>query len=444
MKCAVRRAGKSLWVLLHQATQTALARRPCRVIAARNATRWIVYRELVSTSFAGVCMRRPSRRLGAPLWRAAPLLAGLVSTGCSLLTIKSPETPLTAREQEVRLLTRDYAAHFATTITHLVDDASHGYTDSAMQAQALRLKLGAVTEITRASTGLSPIASMLDTWAFSEQFRDFLVTGAGADLLGSVQPNARLSATRLAAEADALARNVTGADYSRYHAFVLGYAQRYPLESADCARPSVLSAWMIEERDTKPLRAVGTVAQALGDVADRMRIYSERVPAMGLWQAELALDRAGFDSGSNRTALRNIDAQLARISKLADTSPELAHEAIAELRSSLRASSDRLDASWMQMLRTLRVEREALAANIAAERKDATAAFDIERARISADAAQITARAVDTSWRELRKLVRETLLLTILLTLVVLALPFAAGYLVGRRRGTPPRPDVRV
>ena len=75
----------------------------------------------------------------------------------------------------------------------------------------------------------------------------------------------------------------------------------------------------------------------------------------------------------------------------------------AELRTSLRASSDRLDESWKQMLRTLRVEREALAANIAAEREGVVAAFDTERARISADAAQITARAVDTSWQELRK-----------------------------------------
>jgi len=91
-------------------------------------------------------------------------------------------------------------------------------------------------------------------------------------------------------------------------------------------------------------------------------------PSPGCVSAELALDRAGFDDASYRTALRDIDAQLVRISKLADTSPELAHEAIAELRTSLRASSDRLDESWKQMLRTLRVEREALAANIAAER----------------------------------------------------------------------------
>jgi hypothetical protein len=88
----------------------------------------------------------------------------------------------------------------------------------------------------------------------------------------------------------------------------------------------------------------------------------------------------------------------------------------------------------MQMLRTLRTEREALAANIAAEREGLTQAFDVERARISADAAKMAAEAVDTSWRELRKLVREALLLTMLLAVVVLGLPFTAGYWVGRRR----------
>jgi hypothetical protein len=364
------------------------------------------------------------------------LLAGSVLAGCSLLTIKSPEKPLTPREQEARLLTRDYAAHFAGTITHLLDEAPHGNRDPAIQLQALRLKLGAVTEITRASTGLSPIVSLLDTWAFAVQLRDFLVAGAGAHLLGSAQPEVRLGVTKLADEADALARKAAGSDYPRYQAFVADYAQRYPLQSADLVRASVLSTWMGEERDTNPLHSAGTVAQALGDVSDRMRIYGERIPAIGLWQAELALDRAGFDDAAYRATLRNINTQLARISTLADTSPALAHEAIGELRGSLRDSSDRLDASWVQMLRTLRVEREALAANIAAERGAATAAFDVQRARMTADAARITASAVDTSWRELRKLVREALLLVIVLLVLVLGLPFAAGYLVGRRRGT--------
>src|ERR1700686_4643394 len=223
--------------------------RPCHGPAAINA------------------MHPRKQHLGATLARISPLLAGFVLTGCSLLTIKSPEIPLTTREQEARLLSRDYAAHFATTIAHLIDDAPRGDAGTAIRSQALRLKLGAVTEITRASTGLSPTASLLDTWAFSLQFRDFLTTGAGAHLLGSAQPDVSRGATLLAAEADALARRVWDDDYPRYHAFVLGYAERNPLESADLVRPSVLSAWIIQEHDKSPLRAVGTVAQALGDVS---------------------------------------------------------------------------------------------------------------------------------------------------------------------------------
>jgi hypothetical protein len=350
-------------------------------------------------------------------------------SGCSLLSIKTPETPLTPSEQQARLLTRDYAAHFSGTMTHLIDDAIARDADSSMRSQAVRLKIGIVSESTRAATGLSPMGSLLDTWAFAIQLRDYLASGAGADLLGASQAEIRQGAAQLAGEANELAKKATGADYDRYQTFVARYAFRYPLADADCERPSVLSTWVAEENGKAPLRAEGTVAQALGDFSDRMRIYSEQVPAMGLWQAERTLDRASY-----RAAFRSIDAQLAKISTLAETSPALVHEAIADLRSSLNTSSDRLDNAWLEMLRTLHAEREALAANISSEREGLTAAVDVERARISADAAQIAARAVDTSWSELRKLVREMLLLLILLTALMLGLPFTAGYLLGRRR----------
>ena len=379
-------------------------------------------------------------RLFRCLCDAAPrmvvLIVGMALTGCSLLSIKSPEIPLTPREQQARMLTRDYAANFASTLTHLLDESQDQDLDPAAKEQVLEFKLGAVTEITRASTGLSPIGSLLDSWAFSIQLRDFLSVGQGASLLRGLQPKAREETARLAQDAEQLAKRVTGDDYPRYRALVMSYVERNPLQKADLARPSVLASWADMEHDKQALREAGTVAQALGDVADRVRIYSERLPSMSLWQAELALDRAGFDDRSYRDTLRNIDAQLERISKLADTSPQLAHEAIGELRDSLRASSDRLDVSWMKMIRTMSAEREALAANIATERQGITAAFDAQRALISADAAQLTERVVDTSWREIHRLVREAMLLAILLAMVVLGLPFAAGYLVGRRRAT--------
>ena len=379
-------------------------------------------------------MRLPIRGLGKAMRRIAPLMVGFTLSGCSLLTIKSPEIPLTPREQEARLLTRDYAANFANRLTHLMDEARDKESDPAIKVQILRVELGAVTEVTRASTGLSPIGSLLDTWALSIQLRNFLTDGKGADLMGESQVEVRLASSRLAEEAEELARKIAGDDFGRYRTLVMNYVERYPLTSPDLERPSVLSAWINDAHEKQPLREVGTVAQALGDVADRVRIYSERLPSMGLWKTELALDRAGFDDASYRNTLHNIDAQLERISKLAETSPQLAHEAIEELRNSLRDSSDRLDVSWMKLIRTLSAEREALATNIATERQGVTAAFDSQRALISADVAQMTARIVDTSWREIHRLVREALLLAILFAMVLLGLPFVAGYLVGRRR----------
>jgi hypothetical protein len=353
---------------------------------------------------------------------------------CSLLSIKSPETPLTPREQEARLLTRDYAEHFNDVMIRVIDDAAASQTDPAVRALALQLKLGVVSQSTRAATGLSPIGSLIDTWAFALQLRDYLDSGSGAALLGSAQSDVRSHADGLADEADALAKKVAADDYPRYQAFVKSYAFRFPLEGPDCQRTSVLSVWSAEQDDKAPLRVAGTVAQALGDVSDRMRIYGQEIPAVSLWEAEKALDRSGIDAASYRATFRSIDTQLAKISTLAETSPALAHEAIAELRRSLGESSDRLDNAWTQMLQTLRVERAALAANIASERESLTAAADVERARISADAAKIAERAVDKSWSEIRALVREALILLIVLAVLVLGLPFAAGYFLGRHR----------
>lgn len=373
------------------------------------------------------------RAAGFTSWLLGSMLAvcGLL-TGCSLLSIKTPEVPLSPREQEARSLTREYAAHFADVVVRTVDDASDK-NDPGGNARAVRLKLAAVGEVTRASTGLSPIGSLLDTWAFALQFRDFLNAGAGVEFSGGRQPEVRRAMAQLADESDELGRKVLAQDFARYHQFVADYAARNPLGRVDFVRPSILSEWVADQHDRAPLRVTGTVAQALGDVSDRLRIYGERLPDLTLWQAQAALDRAGFDDANYRDALHHLDAQLERISTLAETSPELAHQAIAQLRAGLHESTERLDQSWLRTLRTVTAERAALAGNIASERERLIAVFDMQRIQLSADADRIVARSIDTSWQQVRKLVREALLLVIVLLLLLLGLPFGAGYLVGRR-----------
>lgn len=368
-------------------------------------------------------------------WFTGPVLGLTVMllSGCSLLSIKTPEIPLSPREQEARILTREYAAHFIDTVVPVIDEQSGSPDASDSKAQRLRLKLAVVTDMTRASTGLSPIGSLLDTWALALQFRDLLMSGPDGERLVLPDSDSGRKVAALAAAADELGRSVLAQDFPRYHEFVLDYVRHNPLAGAEFTRPSILSAWTAAQHDRSELRSAGTVAQALNDVSDRVRIYGERLPTMTLWEAEAELDRAGFDNESYRTALRSMDSRLERISTLAETGPRLAHEAIADLRESLRASSERLDHSWMKTIAAVSSERAALAENIATERASLVDAVDLERARLSSDADRIVARSVETSWQQLRQLIRESLMLIIVLAVVMLGMPFAAGYLLGRR-----------
>jgi len=79
-------------------------------------------------------------------------------------------------------------------------------------------------------------------------------------------------------------------------------------------------------------------------------------------------------------------------------------------------------------------EREALFENIHTEREALLTAVDAQRKALTADAGRMTDQLVRTSGQEVRRFTRQALLLVIVLTLVLLGLPFAAGYLVGRAR----------
>jgi hypothetical protein len=86
------------------------------------------------------------------------------------------------------------------------------------------------------------------------------------------------------------------------------------------------------------------------------------------------------------------------------------------------------------MMDTMRSERVALSATVGTERQAAVEALDQERAAIDADAARIASQVISDAGKQARLLVREAVLLAIALAIVVLGLPFAAGYLLGRAR----------
>jgi hypothetical protein len=143
---------------------------------------------------------------------------------------------------------------------------------------------------------------------------------------------------------------------------------------------------------------------------------------------------SGYTPSDVRAALARLDDRLERLTAVAEGSPELLRDAEAELRTSLQELIDRMDSSVRTTAAAVHSEREALFADIQKEREALLTALDVQRKALTADAGRIGEELVRTSGTEVRHLTREVVLLVILISLVLLGLPFVAGYLVGRAR----------
>jgi hypothetical protein len=367
----------------------------------------------------------------------AALFALAVLAGCSLVSFKSPERPLSDRDMNARLLTRELTAQLLESSARSTDNILARETDPAVLEHTLRWELGVIETSRQAELQLAPLMGLVDTWTLALQLQAFMREGApGGKLFGTHQAALREITDNYADGAVSLARSLlTPKEFTDYQSFVTGYVQAHPLADLRFTRPSVLTEWTREKgAQTNLLDAVGTIPQALADTSQRLEIYGDTVPQQAVRRTQLMMRESGYEPSDLRAALARLDERLERLTSVAESSPELVHEAQAELRASLREVFDRLDASARATAAALHTEREALFENIHTEREALLAAVDAQRKSLTADAGRITDQLVRTSGQEVRRFTRQALLLVIVLTLVLLGLPFAAGYLVGRAR----------
>ena len=380
-------------------------------------------------------MTRSSIR--ARLLAAAAVLACVA--GCSLISLKSPERPLSARDLNARILTRDFSYHFIAVVEQCADDIAANDSDPEVLANALRWKIGAAAESQRAATRLAPMMALLDTWALASQMQQFLSQGRpGGALFGSRQEVALTAASELDEGAQDLARRlIAPGEFGQYQQFVASYTREHPLRNLGFVRASVVELWSQRTgagAGTRLVDSIGTIPEAMEDVSERIKITSDALALQTIWRTELVLRESGYSQSDIRAALRQLDERLARVSAAAESAPQLVHEAVADVRRSVIDLLRQVDSSAASILETLRTERAALSADVRTEREAVVLAAGAERQAIARDAARIADQVVKSSGEQARALAREVLLLLIVLAIVVLGLPFAAGYLVGRAR----------
>jgi hypothetical protein len=372
-------------------------------------------------------------RLASRMVCAAALAAMMTSVpGCSLVSLKSPEKPLSTRDLNARILTHEFSARFTAAVEQTADEMSAGTEDPVVRLNALRWKIAATGASQRAATQIAPMMGLLDTWALAVQMNEYLADGAGQSLLGTQQPRAVALAAKLAAEAKDLARRLTASEeFENDQRFIDEYARAHPIESLSFARASIVDVWTHDTgANVKLVDSLGTIPEAMAEARDLVRIYGDTAPSQVLWRAQLAALESGISGKDAQAALRRLNERMERLSALADAAPELVNGIVRDARK-------RVDASWAEMMGTVHTEGTALSAGIRAERQATVDAVDMERAAVAADAARLASQVIRDAGEEARRLVREMMLLAIALAVVVLGLPFVAGYFVGRARRSP-------
>ena len=374
-----------------------------------------------------------SARMARTLACAVALAAMMTSiSSCSLVSVKTPEKPLSTRDLNARILTHEFSARFIVAVEQTADEMSAATGEPAVHLNVLRWKIAASSASQRAATQMAPMMGLLDMWALAVQMYEYLANGAGRALFGTEQPHAVALAAELAAEAQDMARRLIAAEeFENDRRFIDGYVRAHPIESLSFARASIVDIWTQDRgAKVKLVDSLGTVPEAMAEARELVRMYGDTAPSQVLWRAQLAALESGISGKDVQAALRRLDERMERLSVMADAAPELVNGIVRDARK-------RVDTSWVEMMDVLHTEGTTLSTTLRTERQAAADAIDVERAAVAADAARIASQVIRDAGEEARRLVREALLLAIALAVVVLGLPFVAGYVVGRTRRGP-------
>jgi len=344
----------------------------------------------------------------------------MLVSGCSLISFEQVDEPLTPAEVNARIANHAYLTRFARDVAAAADSIINSNEDPAVQLDAIRWKLHTISEARRASFHESPYAAMIDTWAFTLQMRSFFHEGNGRDIFGPGTSLAAAVSDSLELQVSDLVRLFSGEDrYEQLRIFVEQYAAAHPLEDLTFSRtPSDADLRVyLGIPDSAAVRTIGSLPQVVDNYGSQIGILGEQIPNEVLWGTQLFV----AENADDLAKLDSLAAYADRIASLVDRSPELLREAVEELKTGLDPILGELDR-----------QRQAAMQELRRERIEITESIHRERELFMKDLHATTTQVVNDSWGHLRSTVDTLLFWFALILAILLGVPFALGYIVGR------------
>ncbi|HHG3357451.1 chemotaxis protein [Vibrio parahaemolyticus] len=364
----------------------------------------------------------------------------LVTTlsGCSLLEVKidSQTVPLTKKELNMRILTREYALQFFAQVEQAADVLQEQYdpNDKVNQSYVLLWKINAEEGLQAAAYQVSPMAALIDTWVFTHQMNQFYATGAGRDIFATDE--AKQVSAHLANEVDQLAQSLLKKEvYDKTKLFVADFVRQYPFADLSMIRTPAYRAWLeanqISEEDA--VTTLGTMPEALGDVSDRLSLVSEQTPKIMTWKAQLLALNSSASIEKVNAALNSLQVTADSMRDFIDNNPEYMRYLAEQMAVELQPLVDDIDQKTEARLSQLGEERQALEEMVARERQEIALIITHEREKFAQDMDRVSQEVVNLAMTKLIELVKSTIVYFILFIAAIFFAPLGLGYVLGKR-----------
>lgn len=261
----------------------------------------------------------------------------------------------------------EFAEQAIVRITHQIESETD---DRAIRRAALSWKLDLLADMQQEANTKEPLRALVDTWALAVRVAEYVQAGAGRDLFGKWQPQARAVAADVLREFERLGRAYLPAkSQPQIVRQIHAYARQHPIRGlfdheavrdfgeADEGRS------LIQRLLAAPMRAVGTVGGGLDPTArlaravDRFTELMQDYPALVRWQLQLAL----LDV-DQMPSVTNVVTSLRQAAEAASAFNQTAAALPQRLRTESQQLLEDFDARQPELRHTLNEARDTIAA----------------------------------------------------------------------------------
>lgn len=369
------------------------------------------------------------------------LILGIIlmsSTSCSLVRIESAEKPLAVNDLNTRLLTQEFVDDAMKITQKAADSVLKNQTSEEIKKILLTWQINTASQLKQLGFQTPPKLSLLETWIYILKTNYFfedeniitLPKDVRAIILNSTQHNSNRIQT--------IASNVLSRkEFDKYSAFVEEEAQQKPFKSINfedlhSKREAFLK--LTNTPDSLAVETVGTLSEVVADFGNKISYSSDLTKKQLQWETQLYIIEKGLDTINFHNKIEKFQNQTNRLIEIAENSPEALDSALVSFRNQIDPVFAGLERGVSSSIIKLSRELTALDLMVERERIAIDSIIKRERKALTDEAHEIVEEGIKNTIAELQSTITTLAILGIIFIIIILGLPFYAGYLLGKKK----------